>query len=43
MDLLDLPPEIFQRIVGSYVTTVSARQAAIAREVSSTMHSPVLF
>ncbi|KAH6633779.1 hypothetical protein C7974DRAFT_178031 [Boeremia exigua] len=36
MLLLDLPPELFQRIIGIHATTVSARRAARAREVSKT-------
>ena len=35
MLLLDMPPEIFQRIIDIYVSTFGVRKAAKAREVSS--------
>ncbi|KAF2125629.1 hypothetical protein P153DRAFT_359978 [Dothidotthia symphoricarpi CBS 119687] len=36
MELLDLPPEVFQQIVAIYVSTVGIRKAAKARETSKT-------
>lgn len=38
MVLLDLPPELFQRIIAIYATTVSASRAARTRTVSSEIH-----
>lgn len=35
MLLLDVPPEVFQRIIEIYVNTVGVRKAAKAREASS--------
>jgi hypothetical protein len=35
MELLDVPPEIFQRIISNYVTIESPRKAARARTVCS--------
>lgn len=40
--MLDLPAEILQQVVGVYVNTVSAKQAAKAREVSSKAYSVFL-